>query len=156
MNGYGQCVWVGEGFLKNDKWEIKLLSEFFSNSHSTHLWMTQTQEIITHRILKIYTWIWGMCMSGGRFLKEWQETDKFIEWIFFQITFNFLWMTQTQEIITHRILKIHTWIWGMCNGGAKFLKQWQVTYKSIEWIFFQFTFKDLWMTETQEMITDRV
>ena len=32
--------------------------------------------------------------------------------IFFQFTFNILQMTQTQEIITHRVLKIHKWIWG--------------------------------------------
>ena len=36
------------------------------------------------------------------FLKEWQVRDKIIEWIFFQFTFNLLWMTQTQEIITCR------------------------------------------------------
>ena len=29
------CVWVGKSFLRNDKWQIKLLSEFFFNSHST-------------------------------------------------------------------------------------------------------------------------
>ena len=34
MNGYGGCVWVGESFLRNDKWQIKL-SDFFSNLHST-------------------------------------------------------------------------------------------------------------------------
>ena len=27
-------------------------------------------------------------MSGGKFLKEWQVTDKIKEWIFFQFTFN--------------------------------------------------------------------
>ena len=53
----------------------------------------------------------GMCMSGGKFLKEYQVTDKIIEWIFFQFTFNLLQMIQTQEIITHRVLKIHEWIW---------------------------------------------
>ena len=31
----GVCVWVGESFLRNDKWQIKLLSWFFSNLHST-------------------------------------------------------------------------------------------------------------------------
>ena len=29
------CVWVGESFLRNDKWQIKLLSEFISILHST-------------------------------------------------------------------------------------------------------------------------
>ena len=129
MNGYGQCVWVGEGFLKNDKWQIKLLSEFFSNSHSNHLWMTQTQEIITHRILKIHTWMWGLCMSGAMVLKQWQVTDKIIEWIFFQITFNFLWMTQTQEIITHRGFENSQMDMRQCVWvGEGFLKndKWQI------------------------------
>ena len=39
----------------------------------------------------------GMCMSGRKFLKEWQMTDKIIESIFFQYTFNLLQMTQTQK-----------------------------------------------------------
>ena len=51
-------------------------------------------------------------MNRGKFIKEWQVTDKIIEWIFFQLTFNLLWMTQTQEIINHRISKIHEWVWG--------------------------------------------
>ena len=38
-------------------------------------------------------------------------TDKIIE-CFFQFTFNFLQITQTQEIINYRVLKIHEWIWG--------------------------------------------
>ena len=49
-------------------------------------------------------------------------TDKIIESIFFQFTFNFLQMTQTQEIIDHRVLKIHEWIWRDVSGG-KFLKE---------------------------------
>ena len=54
----------------------------------------------------------GMCMSQGKFLKPWQVTDKIIEWIFMQVTFNFLQVTLTQKIITHRVLKIHKWFWG--------------------------------------------
>ena len=34
------------------------------------------------------------------FLKELQVTDKIIDWIFFQFTFNLLQMNQTQEITT--------------------------------------------------------
>ena len=37
-------------------------------------------------------------------------TDKIIESIFSQFAFNHLQMTQTQEIITHRVSKIHKWI----------------------------------------------
>ena len=54
----------------------------------------------------------GMCMSRGKFLKPWQVTDKIIEWIFSQFTFNILWVTLTQKIITRGVLKIHEWIWG--------------------------------------------
>ena len=51
-------------------------------------------------------------MSGGKFPKPWQVTDKIIEWFFLQLIFYIFWMTQTQEIITHRVSKIHKWIWG--------------------------------------------
>ena len=51
-------------------------------------------------------------MSEGKFLEPWQLTDKIIEWIFMQFTFNILRVTLTQKIITHRVLKIHEWIWG--------------------------------------------
>ena len=54
----------------------------------------------------------GICMSEGKFIKSWQVTDKIIEWIFMQFTFNILPVTLTQKIITHRVLKIHKWIWG--------------------------------------------
>ena len=33
-------------------------------------------------------------------------------------------MTQTQEIITHRVSKIHKWICGDVHNGGKFLKEW--------------------------------
>ena len=49
----------------------------------------------------------GMCMSGGKFIKEWQVTDKIIESMFFQFTFNLLQMSQTQEIINCGVSKIH-------------------------------------------------
>ena len=45
---------------------------------------------------------------------------------------------------------------GMCVNREKFLKEWQVKDKIIEWIFFQFTFNILQMIETQEIITFRV
>ena len=54
----------------------------------------------------------GMCMSQGKFLKPWQVTDKIIEWIFSQFTFNILWVTLTQKIITQMLSKIHEWIQG--------------------------------------------
>ena len=51
-------------------------------------------------------------MSGRKFLKEWQVTDKIIESIFFQYIFNLLQMNQTQKILTPRVLKIHKWMLG--------------------------------------------
>ena len=39
----------------------------------------------------------GMCMSRGKFLKAWQVTDKIIEWIFMQVTFNFLQVHSNSE-----------------------------------------------------------
>ena len=62
----GGCVWVGESFLRNDKWQIKLLSQFYPNLHST-IQMTQTQEIINHRVLKIQEWIWENVYDRGKF-----------------------------------------------------------------------------------------
>ena len=97
-----------------------------------------------------------MCMSQGKFLKPWQVTDKIIEWIFMQVTFNILWVTQTQKIITCRLSKIHEWIQGDVYEGGKFLKPWQVTDKIIEWIFMQVTFNILRVTLTQKIRTHRV
>ena len=48
----------------------------------------------------------GMCMSRGNFLKPWQVTDKIIEWIFSQFTFNILQVTLTQNIITPLLIHI--------------------------------------------------
>ena len=62
--------------------------------------------------------------------------DKINECFFLQFIFYILWMTQTQEIITCRVLKIHEWIWEDVYDGGKFLKEWQVRDKIIEWIFF--------------------
>ena len=61
--------------------------------------------------------------------------DKIIEWFFLQFIFYILQMTQTQEIITHRVLKIHKWIWGDVYDREKFLKEWQVKHKITGSIF---------------------
>ena len=45
---------------------------------------------------------------------------------------------------------------GICMSGGNFLKPWQVIDKIIEWIFLQFTFDPLQMTQTHEIITCRV
>ena len=36
-------------------------------------------------------------MSGGKLFKEWQVTDKIVEWIILQFIFNNLQMNQTQK-----------------------------------------------------------
>ena len=45
-------------------------------------------------------------MSEGKFSKPWQVTDKIIEWFILQFISYILWMTQTQEKITCRVLKL--------------------------------------------------
>ena len=61
---------------------------------------------------EIHKWYEGMCMSWAKIPKPWQVTRKIIEWLFLQFIFYILQMTQTQEIITHRVSKIHKWIHG--------------------------------------------
>ena len=140
----------GTKFLK--KWQVRdIISEWIVFQFTFNLlWMTQTQEIITCRIWKFTNgYGGGMCMNRGKFLNEWQVTDKIIEWIVFQFIFNLLQMTQTQEIINCRVSKIHKWIWVAVYEWGNVFKEWQVRDKIIEWIFFQFVFNILQMTQTQ-------
>ena len=107
--------------------------------------------------MKIHKWIWAMCMSWGRFLKEWQVADEIIEWIFLQFSFNhFINDSNSRNNDSLDFENSHMDVAGLCMSGAMVLKQWQVTDKIIEWIFFQITFNFLWMTQTQEIITHRV
>ena len=109
-NGYkGMCM----SWWKFSKpWQVtdKIIEWFFLQFIFYILQMTQTQEIINYRVLNIHKWIWGDVYDGGKFLKEWQVKDKITESIFSQISFNHLQMTQTQQLITRRVLKIHKWI----------------------------------------------
>ena len=67
------------------------------------LWVSLTQKIITRRVFKNFTYgCKGICMSEGKFIKPWQVTDKIIECIFMQFTFNILQVTLTQKIIICR------------------------------------------------------
>ena len=91
------CVWAIESFLSYNKWKIKLLSNFILQFIFYILWMTQTEEKITCRVSKIHKWIWGMCMIGEEFLKEWQVWDKSKKVNFSQFAFNHLWMTQQKN-----------------------------------------------------------
>ena len=100
-----------------------------------------------------------MCMNGGKFLMEWQVTDKIIKWTCFPIHIQpFMNDSNSRNNDYHRVSKIHEWIWGdvIWMSGEKFLKEWQVTDKIIEWIVFQFTFNLLQMIQSQEIITFRV
>ena len=47
--------------------------------------MTQIQEIINHRVLKFTNGYEELCMSGAKFLKEWEMCNKIIGWFFFPI-----------------------------------------------------------------------
>ena len=90
-----------------------IIEWFFMQVTFNILWVTLTQKkkqlIGCQKFTNGYK---GMCMSGGKILKPWQVTDKIIEWIFSQFTFNFLWVTLTQKIITQMLSKIHEWIQG--------------------------------------------
>ena len=44
---------MGESFLRNDKSQIKLLSQFYPNLHSPFM-TDSNSKIITHRVLKIH------------------------------------------------------------------------------------------------------
>ena len=152
----GGCVWAEAKFLK--PWQVtdKIIEWIFSQFTFNILWVTLTQKIITRRVLKIHKWYWGDVYGQGKFLKPWQVTHKISEWFFSKFTFNFLRVTLTQKIITHRVLKIHKWFWGDVYGQGKFLKPWQVTHKIGEWFFSEFTFNFLQVTLTQKIITRRV
>ena len=67
-------------------------------------------------------------MSGAKFIKPWQVMDNIIEWIFMQFTFNILWVTLTQKIITHRLQKFTNGYEGICMSGGKFFNndKWQI------------------------------
>ena len=74
------CVWVGESFLNHDKWQIKLLKWIFFPIHIQHFMSDSNSE---NNNLQGFENSWmdtrGCVMSGGKFLKPWQVTDKIIE-----------------------------------------------------------------------------
>ena len=77
------------------------------------LLMTQTQEIITCKVSnKLMNGYGEMCMSGGKFHKEWQVRDKIIAGIFFQFTFHLFSNDSNSKNITRRASKIHECIQG--------------------------------------------
>ena len=52
-------------------------------------------------------------MSEGKLIKPWQVTDKIIEWIFMQFTFqHFTSDSNSKNNNFIGFLKIHKWIWG--------------------------------------------
>ena len=139
------CVWVGGKFLK--PWQVTHKNYWvnFYASHIQHFTSDSNSKIDNLQGFE-NSWkeIW-------KFIKPWQVTHKIIEWIFIQVTFNILWVTLTQKIITWRLSKIHEWIWGDVYEWGKVLKPWQVTHKIIEWIFIQVTFNILRVTLTHRV-----
>ena len=106
------CVWAGESFLSHDKWQIILLSEFFPQFTFNFLWVTLTQKIITHRVSKNSRMVLRGCVwAGESFLSHDKWQIILLSEFFMQVTFNILWVTLTQKIITHRVSKIHEWFW---------------------------------------------
>ena len=149
------CVWLGESFLRNDKWEIKLSSDFFpihiqlfinetmlrALPYSKSTRMLPSGRVLGTKVQKGH--------KGALFLGEHHYTESKLSLLSI--------MTQTQEIITHvGFGKFTNGNKGMCMSGGNFLKQWQVIDQIIEWIFMQFIFNLLQMTQTQEIITCRV
>ena len=104
------CVSVRESFLSHDKWQIILLSEFFIEVTFKILWVTLSQKNNNLQGFKNSRMgLRGCVWAGAKFLKPWQVTDNIIEWIFMQFTFNILWVTLTQKIITHRVFN-NSWL----------------------------------------------
>ena len=68
MSGYDSMCISGGKFLRNDKSQIKLLSDFFQFTFNL-LQMTQTHEIINCRVYQFMNVYEGMGMSGWKFLK---------------------------------------------------------------------------------------
>ena len=69
-----------------------------------------------------------MGMSGGKFSKPWQVTDKLLSDFLFTIHIFILRMDQTQEIITLGIQKFMNEYEGMCMSGESFLRndKWEI------------------------------
>ena len=132
---------IGEKFLKERQVKDKSTESIFSQFAFNHLQMTQTQKRITHRVSKIHKWIWEHGYEWGKFSRPWQVTDKLLSDFLFTIHIFILRMTQTQEIITRRVLKIHEWIWGDVYEWGKV--SWTMICERLNYrlnIFFQFTF----------------
>ena len=112
MNGYeGMCMSWGK-FLK--PWQVrdKIIEWIFSQFTFKILWVTLTQKIITHRISKFTKGFEGMCISRGKFLKPWQVREIKLLSEFFPNSHSTFYEWLTQKIITHRVSKIHKWLWG--------------------------------------------
>ena len=144
-NGYeGMCM-IGEKFLKEWQVKDKITGSIFSQFASNLLQMTQTKKIISHRFWKFTNGFESMGMSGRKFSKPWQVTDKLLSDFLFTIYIFILWMTQTQEIITHRVLKIHEWIWrDVYEWGESFLNHDKWGIKLLIEYFIQFTFNHIY------------
>ena len=111
------CVWVGESFWNHDKWHVKLLSEFFpihiqhfmsdSNSKNNNLQGFENSWMDMRGCVWVGESFWNHDKWEIILLSEFfpNSHSTFYEWL-------------TQKIITHRVLKIHEWLWGdVCEQG---------------------------------------
>ena len=140
MNGYeGMCMSWGK-FLK--PWQVtdNIIEWIFSQFTFKILWVTLTQKIITHRVSKIHERFWGnVYEQGGSFSSHDKWEIKLLSEFFPKFTFNILWVTLTQKIITRRVLKIHDWIWGDVYEWRKVsinYDKWQIKFFKL--FIFQF------------------
>ena len=79
----------------------------------------------------------GFLWVGESLLNHDKWQINIIEWIFMQFTFNILWVTLIQKIITRRVsANSQMDMREICMGEGKFIKPWQVTDKIIEWHFY--------------------
>ena len=121
---------------------------FTSDSNSKH---NNSQGFENSRIV-----LRGCVWVGESFLKPWQVTDNIIEWIFMQFTFNILWVTLTQNIITRRVFK-NSWmvLRGCVSVRESFLShdKWQIILLS-EFLYKSHSTFYKWLI--QKIITCRV
>ena len=111
-----------------------MVSETFPNSYTSphiHSWIFKTLRVIIFWVRVTHK------MLNVNWEKNW--LNNFIS--------HLSWFQKLSPTHTHPLKTM---------SRGKFLKPWQVRDKIIEWIFSQFTFKILWVTLTQKIITCRV
>ena len=114
----GMCI-LGGKFIKEWQVKNKIIESFFPICIQPFTNYSNSRNNKLIGFGKFTNGYEELCMSEGKFSKPWQVTDKIIEWFILQFITYILWMTQTQEKITCRILKIHKWIWGKFTNDMR-------------------------------------